>query len=244
MKNEVHLPPPAVPKVEVPLDLLSASKVIELQKGKNDDDILDAMSRAAGLLTEAANHTKTANAAIMGNQMKSATENLIAARRRVRQIHDLANSKVADLRDRVERKIAALEAGIQPASPRDAMQAIYAQEIRSTIAKLKPEDRVRACRDSIEQGDEAFIGAVVSGSPLLTGMTPTELKVVLDMWQRRHHGETVERTARLRTAQAQLDRLSGLFTNWSGGIYREREESIARAERSAEAASAAVDSGG
>jgi hypothetical protein len=63
------------------------------------------------------------------------------------------------------------------------------------------------------------------------------------MWQRKHYPDTVERLARLRAAQAQLDRLDRLFGKWSGGLLADKNGAIAAAERSAELAATALKPG-
>ncbi len=196
--------------------------------------------RAAGGLTEAAQHVKTASDRILANQLQPEITNLAAARKRTREIHDAANRKLVDIRDKVDRKISELEAAVLPSKPKDAMAMIYAGEVRAAIARMKPEERIKAARNAVEQADEPFVGAIITGSPMLTGMTETELEVVKDMWRRRHHAETVERTRRLRQGLGHLDRLSNLFTRWSGSIYAERNAAVDAAERSAALAKAAM----
>jgi hypothetical protein len=71
-------------------------------------------------------------------------------------------------------------------------------------------------------------------------MGQAEQAVARDMWQRKWHADTLERVARLRTALGQLDRLTGLFTNWTGSIFAEKNAAIAAAEKSAELARAAM----
>jgi hypothetical protein len=241
MSKDVSLPPPSVPKMpEVPLSLAAASKLIEKHKAKGEDDILDAMVRGADNLTEAAQHITQSASKILANVMQPQIKRLSNARRRTKEISDAANKKLTDTRDRIDAAIAKLEGATLPSAPKDATAMIYAGEVRTAIAKMKPDERIKACRDAVETSDEPFIAAVITGSSMLTGMTATELEVVKDMWRRKHHSDTVERARRLRTAQAELDRQAALFTSWSGSLFVEQNAAITAAEKSAELAKAAM----
>ncbi len=143
----------------------------------------------------------------------------------------------------MDHKINELEQATLPQLPKDmlgAVRAIEAMEVRTALRSMKAEDRLKVVREAIEGADASFVAAVVNGSHLLTGMGKAEQAVARDMWQRAHHSDTMERLRRLRTAQGHLDRLSGLFTKWSGGILADQNAAVAAAERSAEFAAVAM----
>ncbi|MBK5198893.1 MAG: hypothetical protein JJE37_11525 [Methyloceanibacter sp.] len=234
---------PAKPKFEIPLDLQAAPKVIEKHKGSDDDDILNAMVRAADGIAEASTSAKTAAEAILANEMAEPIKNVANARRRVKEISEAATKRLTDTRDRVDGAIARLEAATLPQLPKDmlgAVAAIQGMEVRAALRSMKPDDRLKMVREAVESGDAGFVSAVVNGSHVLTGMGKAELAVARDMWQRKWHGETLARVQRLRAAQTQLDRLSGLFTRWSSGILADKDAAVAAAEKSDELAAAAM----
>jgi hypothetical protein len=241
MKPDIIIP--AKLRLEVPLDLQAAPKVIAKQKGSDDDDILNAMVRAADGIAEASRNAKVSAEAILANEMKTPIQNVTAARKRVAEISTAASRRLTDTRDRADAAIERLEAATLPQLPKDtigAIAAIQAMEVRQMLRAMKPEDRLKVVREAVEAGEAGFVGAVVNGSHLLTGMGKAEQAVAKDMWQRAHHSDTMERLRRLRAAQGHLDRLSGLFTKWSSGILADQNAAVAAAERSAELAAAAM----
>ncbi len=105
---------PAKPKFEVPLDLQAASKVIEKHRGPEPDEILSAMVKAAGSLSDASANARDAAEAILGNQMADPVANVVNARRRVREIAEGTTRRVIDTRQRIETAIGKLEAATPP----------------------------------------------------------------------------------------------------------------------------------
>lgn len=108
------------------------------------------------------------------------------------------------------------------------------------LRSLDPKERLKVVRSAVDSGDASFVAAVVNGSHLLTGMAEAEQAVCRDMWARTWYGDTMERIARLRKAQGQLDRVTALFGKWAGDILADQSDAVEAAERSAELARAAM----
>ena len=238
---------PAKKEIQIPLSLGSARKCIEHRAGKGPDDkILDAMATAADGISNAAANIKTATERILANQMKPRLQNLANAKRRAKEIYEGRARKLTSARDGIGRAIDQLEAVMAPTPPKDMLGAVTemkALEVRQVLRAKKPNERLRSVRAAIERGDGAYVAAVINEEPEKSGLEPAEHAVAKDMWQRQWHNDTLTRVARLRNAQAELDRLNTLFGKWSNDILADHNAAIAAAEKSAELAATAMGEG-
>jgi hypothetical protein len=245
VKRDIIIPAKKV--IEIPLSLQAAAKFVEKHKGREDDAILNAMANAASTISDAAEHIKSSTEKILANQMADPLKNVANARRRVKEIADSSAARVTSTRDKIELKIAELEAATLPSPRKDtvgAIAAIEAAEVRTMLRSVSPDKRLKVVRDAIESADAPFVAAAISGSSHLSGLSQAETAIARDLWGRRHHTNTVERVERLKGALGQLDRVSALFSKWSGEILSDKSVAVAAAERSAELAAVAMKSSG
>ena len=95
-------------------------------------------------------------------------------------------------------------------------------------------ERCKAIATAISSGDETFLAAATSGSPVLSGMTSAEQSVAREQWR----SQAAPRHYRAHRAPpqrfAQLDRLGPMFKKWADQLVKEpAPEVVATAELSA-----------
>jgi hypothetical protein len=144
------------------------------------------------------------------------------------------------VRKRTERAIAALEATTLPPPPKDAMAAFYAAEIRKALLSMPQAERAKAVSAAINDGDDAFVSAAVTGNVALVGLGKAEQAALTDAWRRKRHGATVARIDRLRAGLNEFNRVSSLLSGWAHSICAEQNALIAAAEESERLARAAM----
>jgi hypothetical protein len=126
-------------------------------------------------------------------------------------------------------------------TPKNAMDALAATEVRDALRHMPPEERGKAIRAAIDADDDAFVAAACTGSPVLTGLGRAEQAFHLGAWQRKRHGPTMDRIARLKDGLQQFDDLGSLFMGWSLGLLADNNAAVAAAELSERLAREAMD---
>ena len=119
-----------------------------------------------------------------------------------------------------------------PPSPKDAMAAIYAGEVRSALSRMPLTERASAVERAIGEGDDAFAVAALTGSPVLVGLGRAEQRALRDVWQRKKHGPTLQRIAKLKAALDEHNRLSSLLSGWSYQLFADDNAAISAAQES------------
>jgi hypothetical protein len=148
--------------------------------------------------------------------------------------------KLDTTRQKVEAAIEQLAKSSLPPKPTDAAAAVYAGEIRAALLRMTPAERTKAVTQAIDDGDDTFVGAAVTGNVALTGLGKAEAAALADAWRRKRHGPVLERIDRLRDALQEFNRLSSLLGGFALGLMQEQNAGIVAAERSAELARQAM----
>ena len=231
------------PDLEVPLTLRGASQLIEKRRrgNKDQDGTFDLMSETAASITAAADKVKASVAAILDNQMQTPIRNTALAQKAAQKVWDKLAPKLTDVHHRARQKIEELEASAMPPAPKNAMDQLAHAEIRSALRNMPSSERSKAIHAAIEAGDDAFVSAACTGSPILTGLGKAEQALHLNNWQRKRHGPTMERIARLEEGLDQFDQLSTSFMEWSLSLLADKNAAVIAAERSEELAKQAMD---
>ena len=127
-----------------------------------------------------------------------------------------------------------------PKPPSDVTETLLHQEIRSALARMSDAERFRAVREAINTGDETFVSAATSASPILSGMSAAEQSAAREKWRQRHHEEAGQLN-RLKAGLAELDRLRPMFQKWSNQLLEKpNAAAVAAAEESERLAKSAV----
>jgi hypothetical protein len=84
------------------------------------------------------------------------------------------------------------------------------------------------------------VAAALGGSLVLTGLGAAERNALLDLWQRKKHGKTVQRIAKIKTVLNEHDRISSLLSGWSLSLFAKEADAIAEAQESERAAKEAL----
>lgn len=198
------------------------------------------MLDAAEGISKCADKVKETVTAILGNQMQTSIKNATDAKKAANKLFTAITPKLDSTRQRVEAAIEQLELVTQLPKPKDATEAVYASEVRAALLRMTQAERSKAVAQAIDEGDDAFVSAAVTGNVVLSGLGKAEAVALTDAWRRKRHGDTVERIDRLRAGLAEFNRVSSLLGGWSLGLLAEQNAAIAIAERSAELAKAAM----
>ena len=98
--------------------------------------------------------------------------------------------------------------------------------------------RRAALADAVASGDEATVGAALRGSPLLSGLTPTEHGSLRQRWNLTRHPEAASRLDRIGKAQGVIERAGAAAVGFVTGVME--APGAAAAEAAATAATAAL----
>jgi hypothetical protein len=91
-----------------------------------------------------------------------------------------------------------LVAKTDPKMPEDVATALMHQEVRTALQRMTDAERRKAIAAAISSGDETFLAAATSGSPVLSGMTAAEQSVTREQWRSKRHPDITARIVRLR----------------------------------------------
>ena len=64
--------------------------------------------------------------------------------------------------------------------------ALLHQEVRSALARMSDAERFRAVREAVNTGDETFVSAATSASPILSGISAAEQSAAREKRRQRH----------------------------------------------------------
>ena len=224
---------------DAPLSLRGGRK--QIIKGDNTDDIeLASLASCADAISTAALKIESSCRTILRNELQPPIKNASDARNTAVKIFQGIAPKLDSTRKRTEAAIAQLESSTQPPKPKDALGAVLASECRSAVARLPQSERAKVINQAINDGDDAFVAALVGASPILSGLGKAEQAALLDGWKRQRHGRTLDRIERLKVALAETDRLSSLLSSYAFGVCAEQNAAITAAQESERLARAAM----
>jgi len=205
-----------------------------VQRELGDDEACHFLVQAANDLAAAANRIEQAVSKAMANELGSELGNSRNARKVIDKEMETVTKRVNAASERAHDGINMLVAKTDPKMPDDVATALMHQEVRATLLKLSDAERRKAISTAISLGDETFLAAATSGSPVLSGMTAAEQSVALEQWRSKRHPDISARIVRLRKGLAQLERLGPMFKKWADQIVKEpAPEIVAAAELSA-----------
>lgn len=231
MKNETFTPW---------LSLQGAAGLVKKSACEGDDEASRFLIQAAENIAETSSKVSTAVQTILGNEMGSTLSNIQAARKAIAQLVAPALKKTDAAVNFAHAGIASLEKRSSPKMPDDVAGALLHQEVRSALSKMSLAQRNAAINNSIAAGDESFLAAATSGSPVLSGMSADEQKAAKERWRRERHSDDAAKIAGLTNGVAQLTRIKDIFVKWSSGLIDEpNAQVLATAEETAARARAA-----
>ena len=191
------------------------------------DRMADAM-RAARLGAERAGRVA---AAIHGNEMATLPARHRQAREQVWKAVEPTLRQLDGARQAATQAIAALEAVTSaPPAPKDMLGGMKANEIRSVLRGLPEAEREAMLSAALGDDDDVMLGAVIDQPPAMSGISKTRHQMLKASWQRKRHGDKLDRVATLKKALADLERGGELTIKFASGLSD--EAIIKRAEAS------------
>lgn len=229
-------------EITVPISLTAARTFVEEEGGKDTDPdpVLEQLAQVAGSITATAEKVKDTVTKVLDNRMATELKNVADAKNAASRIFRNVAPKLDGASRDVERAIEHLENGVALPAPKDAVGAAYAAEVRAALSRMPEEQRAKAVRHAIRDGEDQFVAAAVLGNVALSGLGPAERNALADEWKQARHGPTLQRIERLRAAANQFDRMCALLSGWSMSLFEDQNAAIAAAEKSAELAKAAL----
>jgi hypothetical protein len=219
------------------LSLQAAEGLVKKQLGEDQNEAACFLLKAAVGLTEASAKIEKAVPQILADKMRSSLANSQTARKTIATITAPALKRAQIAIDYGHAQVEALTKRTNPKAAEDIMQASYHQEIRSALAKMTVPERNKAINTAIASGDETFLSAATTGSPVLSGWTAAEQSAAIERWRATRCPDSAGIINRLRKGLAQLERLSPMFEKWSKGLVPEpTPEAVTAAQATAEAA--------
>jgi hypothetical protein len=204
------------------------------------DPILTELHNAMKSMREAGERASRLAAANLKNQMatpaanhKKAREASFAAIEGATKRFDLSVKLAQEAIAEIEKKTAS------PPKPKDVAGQLANMELRACLAGLPGDARSAALASALAAGDEAILAAVLTASPLLSGLSAGEYGLRLAEWKLRNHGEALERMGRLRKALTDVERAGPLLTSFVDGLTD--AELVRAAEETSRAASEAAE---
>ncbi|RWN59726.1 hypothetical protein [Mesorhizobium sp.] len=126
-----------------------------------------------------------------------------------------------------------------PPRPTDAAGAMLASEIRARLASLKDGQRRAALSAALADGDDAVLGAVLNGPPMLSGLgSSEEMEMLRERWRRERHGADVDRIERIGRAVEDTNRAGTLVISFTSRLSS--SEVVEKAEASQRAVVEAI----
>lgn len=197
------------------------SAPVFVQRELGDDGACVFMVKAANEISAAANKIERAVVKAMSNPLGSELANTRAARKAIEQEVEIVLKRVTATTERADAAINMLTEKSNPQMPEDVATALMHQEVRTALQRMTDAERRKAIATAVSSGDETFLAAATSGSPVLSGLTAVEQSVAREQWRRQRHPETSERIYRLRKGVAQLDRIVPMFNKWADQLVKE-----------------------
>ena len=205
-----------------------------VQRELGDDEACAFLVQAANELATAANKIEQAVSKAMANELGSELGNSRNARKVIDKEMEIVTKRVNAASERAHDAINMLVAKTDPKMPEDVATALMHQEVRTALQRMTDAERRKAIATAISSGDETFLAAATSGSPVLSGMTAAEQSVAREQWRSKRHPDITARIVRLRKGLAQLDRLGPMLKKWADQLVKEPvPEVVAAAELSA-----------
>ena len=96
------------------------------------------------------------------------------ARKAISKIIDPTLKRANEATDYAHAAIESLTQKSNPTMPDDVTAAMLAQEVRSALLRMDDAERRKAIATAISSGDESFVAAATSGSPVLSGLQAVE----------------------------------------------------------------------
>lgn len=205
------------------------------------DPIVSRMSVAVGSARLAAERAGKVANAIFANEFQT-----VAARHRQvkEKTHRMTQPVLAEMDAALascKREIDMLEEKTSaPSRPQDASGYFLASEVRQRLAGMTDEEREKAIAQALADGDEPALGAILIGSPMLSGITKARHEMLRSAWQKQKYGPEIERLDRLRKALEDTQRAGTLTLSYTLSLCS--ADIIARAEASERAVQEAMDS--
>ena len=205
------------------------------------DPLVSRMTNAVGTARLAAERAGRVSQAIFANEMMT----LPARHREVKaKCWKITQPVLADIDSALaacRREIESLEQKTSaPIKPTDAAGYFLASEVRQRLASLSDADREAALGTALAEEDDAFLGAVLAGSPMLSGISKARQQLLRSAWQKARFGPELERLTRLKAALDDTERAGTLALSYT--ISLSSEEIVARAEASERAVRDALES--
>jgi len=205
------------------------------------DPIVSRMSLAVGSARLAVEKATKVAEALFANQFIT-----VAARHRAVQdkCHRLTQPVLSDIDNALascRREIETLETKTSsPPRPTDASGYFLASEVRQRLAAMDEVSREAALSQVLSDDDDAALGAILSASPMLTGITKARQQVLRSAWQKQRFASELERISRLKKALEDTERAGTLTLTYTLGLSS--AEIVRRAEASERAVEDALKS--
>jgi len=205
------------------------------------DNIVSRLSVAVGAARLAAEKAQRVAEAIMANEFWT-----VAARHKA--VQDKCHRITEPVLSTLDNALAACRKEIEtlttktagPPRPQDAAGYFLASEVRQRLASLSNEDREAAFAQALADEDEAALGAVLVGSPMLSGITKARQQMLRAAWQKQRFAPELARIERLQKALTDTERAGTLTLNYS--LSLSSAAIVARAEASDRVMREALDS--
>ncbi|RUX73896.1 hypothetical protein EN925_15060 [Mesorhizobium sp. M7A.F.Ca.US.006.04.2.1] len=176
------------------------------------DPVISGLSNAVKLAREQAHSLAAYEAAAHADKTMTFEANLL----RVAGAAEKSGSRVATLLDAARTRAITEIANIEkrtgtPPPPKDSIALSMEAEIRARLGNMPPKHRTAAIAKAKAENNEAIIGAVLRGQPLLTGLTETQQDAMRHHYRERFHSADYARLSRLKRALEAVDKSGRLF---------------------------------
>jgi hypothetical protein len=203
------------------LSLTGAAALVQKAVGDEENSASKELVEAAEEITAAAAKIERTIPTILANRMGSQLANAQAARKAIAAIVEPALKRAGIAAAYARSAIDALKAKSSPKVPTDIVAAMQHQEVRSALLKMSVPERAKAVSTAINSGDESFLAAATSGSPVLSGMSAAEQDAARNRWRADRHPDDAARCAHLSNGVTQLERLTPMLSKWADQLLPE-----------------------
>jgi len=195
------------------------------------DATLDRMADAMRAARLGAERAERVAAALHANEMQMPAARHKQVRAEAWKSVEPALRQLDSARQAATQAIEALEAVTSaPPAPKDMLGGLKANEIRSVLRGLPEAEREAMLSAALGDDDDAMIGAVIDQPPAMSGISKARHQMLKASWQRKRHGDKLDRVATLKKALADLERGGELTIKFASGLSD--EAIIKRAEAS------------
>lgn len=228
-----------------PIDLTAKSIAKFFERDRTGavipDAALQAVHDAVASVEASADQIASMFDAVMQDSSRTEGQRLIEAKKGVERIANAAGAKLDAAADRIKTELAAIDRATSAPPPMDAQAIQIASDIRRALAGMSAKDRSDRIAAAIAGDDDTTMRAVLGAPAWISGMTNLEVSARRHAWALRKHPKEMERAARLKKAQAALERNGTSFVSFVAGLAQSPAATLAAAaaER-AEAARAAA----